>query len=385
MAAPLEHVRPGDLITALAWNTLVDKLNDVNTRLIELENAGGGGSTDVAITELIPDGVLTSGDDLEIRGRNFDYSRGAQRVYFNATPVSIFRDGSSDTRLLIQIPNVPAATEAGTQVTLLVTNPTSSTSRQVTLKRAPDQQQGNVALNYQSVNPLRIVAGSQVTFTYSVSSQTLLPVVVTIAPTISLTSVQNSLQILNPDGTTIVQGRLSLNSGETKLFLIRIPTFPNLADNTPFTMQVAASGTGIGGDQDGPREFRVNVASEPVDTKTTLDIESAVPPSALVENKTKLRLARTSSAIVKLEIGFTEAGSYNFIAPTHAQWNIQPSDENPAPPFNVSGVPSGIPLDFIISPKTTASGTVRVTFTVQRQVGGTTLKRTADLNLEVTS
>src|SRR5687767_3229371 len=120
MAVPLEKVQKGDLITALTWNSLIDKLNDMNTRLTALENQDGSGGTDVVITELIPGGLLTIGDDLEIRGRNFAYSRGAQRVYFNSTRAVTFREGSSDARLLIEIPDVPEVTEAGTPVALTV-------------------------------------------------------------------------------------------------------------------------------------------------------------------------------------------------------------------------------------------------------------------------
>src|SRR4051812_36923367 len=104
MAQQLQHVSPGDLITAADFNDFIDVLNTSVARIEALE-AGVQPGTGLAITQLIPGGPYRVGDTLQILGRNFQFTIGAHRVFFNSTQVLNFLPTSTDSKLEFVIPN----------------------------------------------------------------------------------------------------------------------------------------------------------------------------------------------------------------------------------------------------------------------------------------
>ena len=125
MANIPNHVEPGDIVKSVEFNGIVDVLQDLTVRVLALESGGASGGG-VAIFSVAPEGDLRVGQEVTIFGRNFGYSIGAQRVFFNSVRVTIFKTGSSDEKLIIEIPDVPGVSESGTPVTLSATNFTSS-------------------------------------------------------------------------------------------------------------------------------------------------------------------------------------------------------------------------------------------------------------------
>ena len=216
MSTVPNRVKPGDLITSAYFNTIVDELADLERRLALLEGSGTGpgpiGGGAVVIDSFAPTTDLRIGQELTIFGRNFGFSSGSQSVFFNSARATVFKTGSSDTKLIIEIPDVPGVTEAGTQVSLTVANFSSTDTRSLTLKPVQLAEQGNIALSFLSVTPSTITAGSPPgpTFRYQISAPILLPVTVTITPTISITSLQASLQVLDGIGNPLAGDRKSV-------------------------------------------------------------------------------------------------------------------------------------------------------------------------------
>src|SRR5947208_2413773 len=113
----LKTVNPGDLITSLDWNELVAAITALDDRVTTLESGGTGQAPH--ITEVLPSGAVTEGDQVRIFGSAFDFLAGGATVYFGNTPVAGFLGGSSDTLLIVQVPDeVEGASDNGTAMTL---------------------------------------------------------------------------------------------------------------------------------------------------------------------------------------------------------------------------------------------------------------------------
>ena len=121
MTNPLNHFSPGDIVSASAFNIMVDTINDALLRLQALE-AGTSVGNGLAITQLIPAGPFRIGDTLQILGQSFQFAAGAARVFFNATQVLSLLPTSTDSRLEFVIPTVPGVVETGSTVDLVVLN-----------------------------------------------------------------------------------------------------------------------------------------------------------------------------------------------------------------------------------------------------------------------
>jgi hypothetical protein len=105
MATVPNRVRPGDLITSSYVNTIIDELSDLERRLKLLETSSPPtdptGEGAVSISSIVPLIDLRCGQELTIFGENFGYSSGSQSVYFNSTRVTVFKTGSSNTKLIL--------------------------------------------------------------------------------------------------------------------------------------------------------------------------------------------------------------------------------------------------------------------------------------------
>src|SRR5947207_576884 len=117
----LKTVNPGDLITSLDWNELVAAINNLDGRVITLESGGTGQAPH--ITQILPAGPVTAGDIIRIFGSHFDFEEGGNSVFFGTTQATFFQAGSSDTLLIVRVPDPTAgAVEPGTAMTLTVGN-----------------------------------------------------------------------------------------------------------------------------------------------------------------------------------------------------------------------------------------------------------------------
>jgi hypothetical protein len=387
MTLPIDHVRPGDVITAAFMNALIDQLQGLDGRLSKVE---GGLGTGPVITDVIPSTPVHVGDDIEIRGSHFDFSVGAQRVYFDATRVTVFRAGSTDSRLLVQVPNVPNPSASGSPVTLLVTNLTGSTSRQITV--LPVTQQGNVFITFLGVTPATITPGqtTSAVFSYRADCQTLSSTIITITPTVNVSNWQSLLQVLGNDGQVLPDGRLALTPGQQAQFSINLPSMPPPAGTPPSVqISVALTGPGIQGTTD-TRTITFGTQTAPPDPSIQLSFNSAFPQGA-VQGSVIHVSAANPTATVALRAVFTVDGVYDLTAPLSGVtgWTVTPS-QNPlfptSSPITITGSSSGTPQtrfpawDVAAPGGAGASPSGQVSFSVQRR--GTPSGQSANFSLQ---
>lgn len=389
MVAPLQHVQPGDVISANFTNNLIDALLDLQSRVGKLEGTPSSSGNAVAITGLAPAGPLRVGDDVEILGRNFGFSIGVQRVFFDSSRVTVYRTGSSDTALYVQVPDVPNVSEVGTPVTLTVANQSTTDTRQVTLQPARQQQQGNIFLAYQGVNPTTIQPGGPTPqWNYRLESQALLPVSVTINPNIAggLTAVPAVFNV--SAGNTRVTDPILLNPKQTIELAIEYPIPSGTLSGTTFTLTVAATADGVTGAQDGPRSFTIGTPADQVDNSIVPSINLADPRTALTG--TTIHVAQGNLATVQLKVEFTSSAvpmtpyDLSVAVTPGSNWNgqISQSIQYATPAFyTLSTLPDTKFPAFDVSPQAGASASAQLVFTIQRR--GATSKQTVPFTLQL--
>lgn len=121
----LPRVRPGDLITALQWNTVLDALDQLQAQIDAL---GGAAVPDGPpfITLLQPSDQPTVGSELLILGGGFGLAIENVVTIANLTAIVL---GGGGTQLRVQVPTVPGVPPGGLQTQLTVSNPRGFAAR----------------------------------------------------------------------------------------------------------------------------------------------------------------------------------------------------------------------------------------------------------------
>lgn len=375
-----DHVLPGDIVESLGFNGVVDALQDLSQRLATLESGGVVGNG-VAITSLAPAGDLRVGQEVTIFGRNFGFSIGAHRVFFDSARVKVFKTGSTDEKLIIEIPEVSGVTESGTSVTLTAANFSSSDSRLVTLRPVKLNQQGNVALSFLNVTPTTITVGSKPKFKYQLDAPVMLPQLVTIEPTVSIASLQGSIKVLDASDQELAGRQLMLQPGQSTQISVQLEAIPG--GTTQFALDVKATGSGIAGSEDN-RNFPLNAV---IDTDQGVPIFTpnvSAPPGALQGSNLSVAAGATVTVQFRAEFTGNDTRTYDVVAPTASGWTIVRSTSfqfsTPAT-YPISGPDTKFPA-FDVTPTAGAASPINVEFTLQRQ--GSTKKKTVQLTLTKT-
>jgi len=398
LAGRRDRVRPGELITAELINQMLAELESLEERVTRLE-AGVTTPSEAAviITRLIPpEGqAIRVGQELQVIGQNFGFSRGRHEAFIDDFRVLTFKDGSSDTALIFNIPlqitNVPTT---GRPATLTVSNQTSQAQKTISLLPVAQTGQGaNVDVLFETLDPTTIRSGEPVTFRYSVRSRGNQAQVLTMRAQVSevanATAWQDQIQILNDDLTPNTLRTISLPAGGQVFVRIRIPIVPTVPTGTTFRLTVDAlfPTGGVSGSLAKPYTVAVITPPEDRDAIPTLTFSHADPPNAVQGNTIQIRTG-VAEVVVSLLAEFAIApATYNVLDPvvTGAGWRVvRFADETPAAynitPSDLSGLPpktSRLPSFLVTS--TGGSATGEVTFIIQRQ--GQTISRTCPMTL----
>lgn len=184
MSTQITKVKPGDLIKAEYWNTLVDELEALDARLASLEESAPGGGPPL-IKSLDPSGSLTMGDTLRIIGNNLGTSTLVSVTIAN-NPVTNFLSGSGESILIIKIPPILGIPDAGQDVDLVVTNTKGSDSAR--FKLLPGETtvlSATLTVTNTAVPQTEIKAdGSSYDYTFTISAVSSLDEVYDLNPTI---------------------------------------------------------------------------------------------------------------------------------------------------------------------------------------------------------
>lgn len=238
---------PGDLITAHDWNAVLDLLSDYDARLRLLEATSSGGP--VFITRLVFTQPLRMGQTLEIQGRNFGVSRGAQVVQFDDRFIIQYGELSDDGHLFVTVPtDLPNITSEGRDVAVRVSNGGSSDVRTVRIFPIDVPITGNVVdITWTGVSPNPLPAGqSGGRLDFEARSRA--------ASTIEFdVTIQISNAVLQAGARLVVGGverpdfKISLPSLTDTSFSITLPTIPSSLVHQHFTTTVIMqSGTMFG-------------------------------------------------------------------------------------------------------------------------------------------
>ena len=227
---PLPNVDPGDLIRSADWNSLVAAINALEVRVAELE---GGGSGAPRIDEVLPSGTVTAGDTIRIFGANFDFINGGHSVFFGDTRALTFLTGSSNTLLIVKIPDVVlGTTEQGTTLTLKVGNLVGIATRAITIKAKPVVTTGSIGFTFKGTRPSATpTANVQFFYDFELKSSASQDVNVTITPNIALIlplpsgvpdpQLATRLALIDSDGTQRDTNVVALPEGVTKTWSMR--------------------------------------------------------------------------------------------------------------------------------------------------------------------
>jgi hypothetical protein len=385
---PLQTVNPGDLITAAEWNDLVAALNGLDARVTELES--GGSNTAPRITEVLPTGPRTVGDDIRIYGSNFDFTRGGHSVFFGTTRAITFLGGSSDTLLLVRIPDpVDGASEAGTAMTLTVGNLVDTTTRSITIKSLPVVTHGGVLFSFTGTHPgATPAANAQFFYDFVLTSIASENLTVTITPTIAVIpplpggvtdpGLPTLLDVLDSDGTVRPDRQISLLEGATKTISLRL-RLPSGVNGLQYSLGAVASAPGIASVAESLPNQQVGLAGETPDpTITGFEFFSIVVGDAIfAPNSTgvgdfdgtfSIRQSTTATVRIRAVFANIPAGTTNnydismAIDSPAGGWSAALNANTATPVPVASAGPAPISVD-VTAPGTAATTTLRLTLT----------------------
>jgi hypothetical protein len=314
-----DHVQPGDLFTADLWNSLVDQVSSLNTRVTALEQGGTGTTTtgQLTITSVQFNNPLHVGDTVTVLGQNFGVPAVTIEDGSTITPVPL--QFGSDTQITFFVPPLANLT-APRAFTLRVSNPSAggNATRQITIGPPAVQLTGTVSVAWVTASPTTVTAGSQEIFQFTAtsgvaqSSGTVGPVTFDVAP--SLTGITASVDLLDSTQTLVSSKQLSFSQNQTQIFFLRI-TIPAGTNGTNFQLGATFLNGGVQFGTSGATQFTVGQAVPGTDTSFSLTplppglVTPLGSPGGLINNSIQLRAGTALS--VQFDLVFSLVGTYN--------------------------------------------------------------------------
>ena len=394
MTIDIQHVQPGDLITASFFNGLIDNLLDELTALDKrLATLEGATSTVSVVISDVDNNQVHVGDDLTITGKNFGFSIGAHRVRFNGVPPTGFGAASSDTVLICEVPPIPGLPPTGGPVTVTVTNVAlpaegATASRTITVLPAQVNQAGNIDVLLTDVTPDILTADADNLFQFELSSAATLPAVVTLASKVMVAgnAVAWPIALLGSDHKPIPSNQVTLASGAKQTVVVRV-SIPKGTNGTAFTLDVQGTAPGLPTASAGLSPMTVGQGGDPDPTFTL-----ALKPLGNVVSGSTITVASGMFATVSVDVEITAPGTYNVTlgaVPGTSGWTVALADALPGGKFTVkkTDIPAGGTLSKVlkinVGPTAGASDPGQLRLTVQRQEDPNNRRRSSTFDLNV--
>lgn len=390
MAIAILPVNAGDLIRADLMNQILAALAQLDNRVTALEVIGPSTGTSVVITNIIPNGPVRIGEQMEILGQNFGYSTGGMRLYLDGLRILGFLPGTTDQHLIFQVPVVPNVPDGGKAVLLSLSNQTSTANQTVVVLPQQIPLGGNADVSYQTVTPATVAANAPATFRYKVKSRANQNAIFNIQATVSgvpnASDWQNVVAILNDDETANLQKTISLAPSEEKFFKVRLTTVPSTPANATFILAVAAGATGVVATPDS-RGFTVGQVADQQDQTIDLNYFGAVPPSAFSNGTIQLAPGGAMKVVLIAQFHTAQTLSYTLTqgVVSGSGWTIDRNTINTPATISIDAAEvvgsSGAVrnLEFIVQSQPGSANSGQVFFQLLKQ--GATVPRKVTLNL----
>lgn len=270
---------------------------------------------ELVIDAVFPGGALDIGQRIEIRGRRFGFTTGDGRVRFDGHPANP-RPGSSDTRLIVDVPTTLQVEPSGSDVVLTVTSNAGEDSVPVVIGHPDQRPTGTLDVTWDSVEPAVLERSKPGVLGYRVRSR--------VNPTSDVDLMVEgtpqavaAARLTDADGDEIT-GPLRLETDEVAQVNVEFDAVPDLA---AFTFRLIArvddGGDGIVGSD--RREFTTGVEIPPPDPAITLLVNDfspqAGPPSTF--DGSTVRMEHLATTDIEIVAELSEAGIYEFsVEPT---------------------------------------------------------------------
>lgn len=259
---------------------------------------------ELVIDAVFPGGALHIGQRIEIRGRQFGFTTGDARVFFDdrrANPLP----GSSDTRLVVDVPTSLLVDEEGSEVMLQVTSNAGSDSVPVVIGHPDQPAVGALHVSWQSVDPSTLVRGRPGRIIYTVRSAVTPAVDVELVLDGTAVAV-DAARLLDVAGAPIT-GPVRMSTDDEITVIVEIDPIPALDE---FTISFGARADDIA-DND-TRRFQTDVPTSPADPTITLltnDFSVRPGPTAELDGST-IRMEHGAQANIEIIAEFTQAAGY---------------------------------------------------------------------------
>jgi hypothetical protein len=344
--------------------------------------------TALEIQAVFPSGPLHEGDTIEIRGHDFGFSQGAARVFFDDIRVDP-QPGSTDSKLLVVVPEALDVPEEGLRVTLKVDNGIDSDTVTVTVLLREVPPAGQLDVDWISVEPPGIDADGPADFTYRVTSRLNRTADIALTAEVDPPALRPGLELRNAAGNPIDE-MARMAPDEARDLLVHLD---DVGDAT-ITLTVTARAGDIA--KADVRQFEPGQPPEQPDDDIEIQINSfrvqgpgPTDPANGTYDAATATISLRANRVGMLSITgiFEAAGRFDrtlTVAGGATGWRAEFDLEVPDPIVVDPGdlLPDGRsarPLDFAVLPNVGASATGTVTLTVQRQ--GSTRKQTKLFNL----
>ena len=346
------------------------------------------GGAAMEIQAVFPSGPLHPGDAIEIRGHDFRFSEGAARVFFDAIRVDPL-PGSSDSKLVVNVPETLQVPEEGLQVTLKVDNGVDDDSVTVTVLLREAPLSGRLDVHWSSVDPPELQPDQPATFIYRVTARLSRTADVALTASVEPTALRPGLELRDLDGHPIEE-LPAMAIDEVREFAVHLD---DVGTHTLTLTVVAKAGDVAGADV---RSFEPGARPEQPDEHIAFEINSfsvqgTTDPAAGTYDEASSTVSLRATRIGTLNITgmFSEAGTFDrdlTLSAGATGWQVAFNDIVPDPievdegDLGDGGV-AGRPLDFAVLPGLGAAASATVTLTVQRR--GSDRSQTKVFNLRL--
>lgn len=320
---PLQHVQPGDLITATWANDVVDEINAILAQLAALgspPSSPPSTSGPPVLTARSPTGDVHVGDQLTLIGQNFTPRHdGFTRVNFGGVEVTdpSFLAGTSDTQLIFAVPNVPPGTVG---VTVSTPQGTSTHMLSVNVLAATAPQSGDVHVDpaEDPQHPPTPQANQSLQLHWTVASDTIQPD--TYAFSINVSNIQPSGKSW-PATLNATQMQITPGSPFTVVATISVPD----SGSADVALTATSTTDGSRSASSNPIHLVVGTATETSDPRIALRVANPQPDFDAG--------GHPSNAFLTFD-GLLPVINVSANSPSFVQIQVQFSDTTSTPPLN---------------------------------------------------